>query len=347
MLKMASRSQMIRRFVGDYAREYSTIKEAANLASDYVRKILDDPALQVHLVACRAKDPSSLKHKLRLKRYKNPEKQLTDRIGLRVITYYADDVDRVVDKLVQSFTIDPKNSEDKRKQLSVEEFGYRSVQLIAKARDPGSLHLKYAGLKNLWVEIQVRSILEHAWAEIQHGIVYKSQIKYPDSVLRRFAALAGTLEILEGEFLSLKTEREKLIDHYREVYRIRKDYRVRLDPARLIGFMEAEHPKNPGWRSCEAEGKPLPIKIDVTCVEALRAVELSTAFSLRRKLRSARFRALVRRLVGRQGLNARTVSHLSLIVLAVASQNARTLEEFFPEMADSPAMRSIVLRLKR
>src|SRR5262249_10940698 len=152
-----------------------------------------DPALKLHLVSCRAKDPSSLKRKLRLKGYTNPEKQLTDRIGLRVITYYSDGVDQVVDKLARSFTIDAKNSVDKRKQLSVEEFGYRSVQLVAKAKDPGSRHLKFAGLKDIWAEIQVRSILEHAWAEIQHAIIYKSQIKYPDTVLRRFAALAGTL----------------------------------------------------------------------------------------------------------------------------------------------------------
>jgi hypothetical protein len=72
----------------------------------------------------------------------------------------------------------------------------------ARAAAPPGVHRGRGDefLRKRWFEIQVRSLLEHAWAEIEHEIVYKSGITQPDAVRRRFAALAGSLELFDSEF---------------------------------------------------------------------------------------------------------------------------------------------------
>jgi hypothetical protein len=57
-------------------------------------------------------------------------------------------------------------------------------------------------------EIQVRSILQHAWAEIEHDLEYKSREAVPRQIRRRFARLSGLLELADAEFVRLRNEIE-------------------------------------------------------------------------------------------------------------------------------------------
>ncbi len=59
-------------------------------------------------------------------------------------------------------------------------------------------------------EIQVRTILQHSWAEMEHDISYKSDQQIPNELQRRFLALAGLLEIADREFNSIQKEDERL-----------------------------------------------------------------------------------------------------------------------------------------
>lgn len=53
-------------------------------------------------------------------------------------------------------------------------------------------------------EIQIRSVLQHAWAEIEHDIGYKSEITIPKEMRRSFSRIAGLLEIADKEFDSIR-----------------------------------------------------------------------------------------------------------------------------------------------
>ena len=54
------------------------------------------------------------------------------------------------------------------------------------------------------VELQVRSILQHAWASLQHDLMYKGERAPTDSVRRRLIALAGLLELADHEFMAVR-----------------------------------------------------------------------------------------------------------------------------------------------
>src|SRR5947209_3899219 len=82
-----------------YGVAYSDWCDSASAAETVVQRILDPYNLDLHLVAARAKAPLSLLQKLRTKDYSDPENQVTDRIGVRVITYYENDIDPVIGAL--------------------------------------------------------------------------------------------------------------------------------------------------------------------------------------------------------------------------------------------------------
>ena len=53
-------------------------------------------------------------------------------------------------------------------------------------------------------EIQLRTVLQHAWAEVEHGLGYKSYYEPPMDIKRKLNRLAGTLEILDEEFEAIR-----------------------------------------------------------------------------------------------------------------------------------------------
>jgi ppGpp synthetase/RelA/SpoT-type nucleotidyltranferase len=308
---MSGLNRAAQNFIRAYEEQYSVAQAAAKLACETVERALRDTGAFVHVVSGRAKKPGSLRAKLRKKRYKEPQKRLTDLIGVRVITYYRDAVDPVVARLRREFEINEKESVDKRQDLRLHDFGYSSVHLIARLKEGQVLTSDHAPLRKYWFEIQVRSILEHAWAEIEHEVVYKSGIAYPDVVKRRFASLAGTLELLDRQFLELRAERGQLIDMYCKRYTHKEDDRKGFDVARLLGFLAAYRTEGQGWQSAANEGVPLGAGLEISCLDALKAAGLGTAASLRVLFRSSKFRYAISSFASSEGIAPAQVSELS------------------------------------
>jgi ppGpp synthetase/RelA/SpoT-type nucleotidyltranferase len=152
----------------------------------------------------------------------DPLIRITDLCGGRIITQTSDQVNAMCRFIEESFDIDGPNSEDVSKRLKPTEFGYRSVHYIVQINPD---KLKAAGIalgipegilgygpdeigpdaanRPLKAEIQVRTLLEHAWADIGHEMTYKTEFKVPDRINRQFAAIAATLENTDREFGSL------------------------------------------------------------------------------------------------------------------------------------------------
>jgi ppGpp synthetase/RelA/SpoT-type nucleotidyltranferase len=333
------------RFLKRYKERLPFLVESARQAKQFAQKTLSNASLDVHLISARPKDLDSVRLKLHKKRYRRPGLQLTDLIGVRVITYYEEDVAPVVAALRVVLEINEHKSGDKRLALDLYEFGYRSVHLIARLKSPWDRVPEYHALHGIWFEIQVRSILEHAWAEIEHEVIYKSGIEYPDKVRRRFARLAGALELLEDEFLSLKEEREHLIEHYLEQYKIgkRSTFQRKMDSAGLIAFLENESPDGLGWRRAVKDGRPFPAHIESTCIEALRSADLGTAYKLRRVLRTAVFKNALKRYLSVSS-TTEPASHLALVLLAVLVTSEMIFADYFPEMLMNPGITSVLNR---
>jgi ppGpp synthetase/RelA/SpoT-type nucleotidyltranferase len=342
-LQAASR----RRFLDRYRSNYERYRGQANLLEKFIADVLRDSRIDIHKIEARAKAPDSVQLKLLRKRYKRPRTQLTDAVAGRIITYYPSDVDRVVDVLRGELEVDRRHSVDKRRALGTRAFGYSSVHLVARLKGKNLKKPEYSSLSGLRFEIQVRSILEHAWAEIEHEVVFKSGVSYPEEIDRKFAALAGSLEILGGVFVALKGERNDLIEKYRRDYACGVDFHRPFDAARLLGFMEFAFPGGASWRVAEGNRRPFPPRIEATCVAALRECHLSTGDALYTFVRSRGFRRAIKAYAGTLLVDPAGVSHLAVLLVAIALRNSRVLGEYFPEMSQDSGLRALTITASR
>ncbi len=201
------------KMISKYAIELqSTYKNYSLVIKELLTSILKTNHIVPHSITNREKSPSSLKDKIlrESKNYEEPLSMITDLAGVRIITYFTEDVDKIVPLIEKEFKIDKKKSIDKRKKTDPSTFGYVSIHLILELSAKRSALPEYSAFSGLKCEIQVRTILQHAWAEIEHDIVYKSNEEIPYELRHRFASLAGLLEVADREFAQLREEEIKV-----------------------------------------------------------------------------------------------------------------------------------------
>jgi len=174
-----------------------------------LKSILEELLVAEHVkflqVTCRVKEKESLSKKIddKLNKYNNLE-EITDVLGARIVTYFESDVDQVAKIIEREFKIDRENSVDKRK-LKVNEFGYRSLHYVLSLDEKRGTVTENKAFATYKAEVQIRSILQHAWAEIQHGLGYKDKAGIPEKYVRAFNRTAALLETADIEFDRLKT----------------------------------------------------------------------------------------------------------------------------------------------
>jgi ppGpp synthetase/RelA/SpoT-type nucleotidyltranferase len=173
------------------------LEQLAEQVSSMLLKALREQNIQLNTFERRVKTEDSLTGKLEKKGYKYKTiYDITDLVGIRAVTYYTDDVDKVAAIAKQIFDIDWKNSVDKRKH-QLDSFGYLSLHYIC--------YLKEGPLRDIPFEIQMRTALQHVWSAIEHDIGYKGAVKLPPEFVRQFSRLAGMLEMADDEFSRLRT----------------------------------------------------------------------------------------------------------------------------------------------
>lgn len=171
-----------------------------------LKNILGAEGIIYNAVTSRLKDRESLSKKIDRKNDKYASlSDVTDVAGVRIITYYTKDVDKVAEIVEREFTVDRENSIDKRKSLEPDRFGYCSVHYVVEMSQERLKFREYQAFEGLKCEIQIRSVLQHAWAEIEHDLGYKSEIAIPKGIRRNFSRLAGLLEIADKEFQEIRS----------------------------------------------------------------------------------------------------------------------------------------------
>jgi putative GTP pyrophosphokinase len=167
---------------------------------------------------------------------KNLLKQITDLAGVRIITYLPSTVEEVNRLISDEFEI--VELSDKGKVLIEEErFGYQSVHYLVRLRPERARLAEYERFTKSIAEIQVRTILQHAWAEIEHNIQYKSSAAIPLEIRRRFMAVAGVLEIADREFQTIQDEDRRLAHRASEVVEGGDLSGLEITPAALEQFL--------------------------------------------------------------------------------------------------------------
>ncbi|WP_051623594.1 GTP pyrophosphokinase [Clostridium hydrogeniformans] len=199
-----------------YDENKNVYKKLINKVTNIINDILENEKIIVNSVYGRVKEKDSYCNKASKDKYKTPVDEITDLAGIRIITYINSDVDKICRIIKEQFHIDEENSVDKGEELGTNKVGYRSVHYVAKIKEDRSNLPEYNAYKNLKFEVQIRTLLQHTWAEIEHDRNYKFSGVLPESIKRKFALVAGTLELIDMQFEEISKE----IDSYsKEIYK--------------------------------------------------------------------------------------------------------------------------------
>ncbi len=210
---MSSSTQVpVREAVRAYAELQPTLREPTRRWVELVQSLLDDAGINYLTVTGRTKSVTSFAAKAsRLVDgellYVDPMTQITDLIGVRVITYVHSDVAAVAAVFDDQLEIlDDRDLGEET--ASMGRFGYASRHLlVAPGKTPPPSYDDLAGHR---ASVQVRTVLQHAWAEFEHDIRYKGTVpeEHAPDLDRRFTLAAGLLELADQEFSAIRARLE-------------------------------------------------------------------------------------------------------------------------------------------
>ncbi|HEX7483701.1 MAG TPA: hypothetical protein VF281_00970 [Candidatus Saccharimonadales bacterium] len=224
----------------DYAEKSKTLAKFGLSLNNLIEELLLRDNIQIHSVTHRVKDAKSVLRKLS----SNPDKysgitDLTDLLGIRIITYFPQDVDIVAEVMKRELKIDTKNSIDKRKLLEPNQFGYLSLHFVAELKPSRAQLAEYSRFTKIKFEIQIRSILQHAWAEIEHDLGYKAEGAVPNDMKRNFSRLAGLLELADEEFERIRAGLTKYEEHVDETI-LESPEKLMIDQSTIVAAITKE-----------------------------------------------------------------------------------------------------------
>ena len=203
-MKLDMHCEMI---LDEYRDRLPVLNKTKDVVLDILRRTLKKNNMVVTAIEGRVKTEKSLAGKLELKgnKYRTID-DITDIVGVRIITFFSDEVDSIAALVERMFEIDWDNSVDKRKMLELDRFGYMSLHYIC--RIPKSLYEdpQQPLINEMRFEIQMRTALQHVWANMQHDTGYKSEVEIPAEYQRSLNRLAGILELADEQFSRIRKE---------------------------------------------------------------------------------------------------------------------------------------------
>jgi putative GTP pyrophosphokinase len=189
-------------FQQQYIQRRPAYERLATNLQQALKSFLSDQGVAYLDILFRVKDADSAYEKIARKEYEHPFDDIEDWSGLRIICYYPEDVAEICGILEKEF--DVQTQEDTATRLAPHEFGYRSTHLILTVKDAWMSTPNYRGLGGFKAEVQVRTILMHAWAEIEHKLQYKNTEQVPEQFQRKLYRLSAKFEEADEQFDELR-----------------------------------------------------------------------------------------------------------------------------------------------
>jgi predicted RNase H-like nuclease len=256
----------VKQAVQAYAARQPLVHETTERYVALVTTLLDDAGINYLSVTGRAKSVASFAAKAdRLLDgrpvYADPLTEITDQVGVRVITYIHSDVSAVADLMSDQLTV--LDDRDMGQETAREgRFGYASRHLL----------VSHPTLGEQPAQIQVRTVLQHAWAEFEHAIRYKGTIpeEHVPDLDRRFTLAAGLLELADREFSLIRDRLQATVPEQHPEADVSDP---RISAQDLANFLAGEY-ADAGWSRTDhyAWVSGLLLELGITSLEELSAL---------------------------------------------------------------------------
>ena len=255
----------VRFAVRTYAERQPQLTKVTDEYLALINTLLDDAGINYLSITGRTKSVASFAGKAIRTRdgkplYADPLTEITDQIGVRVITYLRSDVAAVADLLADQLTM--LDDRDMGEETASEgRFGYASRHLLV-SRDADQPP----------ASVQVRTVLQHAWAEFEHDIRYKGTIpeEHASDFDRRFTLAAGLLELADREFSEIRNRLQESMTGQRPDL---DPSDPRISPLELATFLAGQY-ADAGWSRTDHYGwiSGLLLELGVTSLDELGAL---------------------------------------------------------------------------
>ena len=226
--------------IEDYRKAKQSFIKLDGIVYDKLCELVKEAGIQTLGIEHRVKREESLAEKLvRNGDWYQKFDDLTDILGARVICFFNDEVDKLGKEIEKHFTIDRKNSSDKRALIKADSFGYLSLHYTCYLTEKSGYPKDVCNKK---FEIQIRTILQHTWAAIEHDIGYKSEFGLPREYERGFSRVAGLLEIADDEFIRLRNGMKTYTDDIRTRIKENRADEVVINAVSINEFVRHNRP---------------------------------------------------------------------------------------------------------
>ncbi|MBW7896477.1 MAG: hypothetical protein H3C27_15315 [Opitutaceae bacterium] len=194
--------EIIRNYIDSRSKYEQLVSEVQYI----LRRGVEKEKIGISAISGRVKTLKSIAEKILRKDYENPLSDITDFAGVRCVYLYLSQRAKIEKVIEADFNVIEKI--DKVEKMADDEFGYGALHYIVKLAKAAS-GARYDDLKDLKCEIQVRTVLQDAWAIIDHHLIYKKEQEAPRPFRRKLNSLAGLFETADSQFDLLREEREK------------------------------------------------------------------------------------------------------------------------------------------
>jgi putative GTP pyrophosphokinase len=215
---LASNPELLGRFIieaEDLARLCDEIKYI-------LQKRLRENGVEFAALTSRIKTLKSFTEKLSRKNYSDPFGDVADRAGVRLVFLFTKDQQVIGEIIEREFEVIERI--DKSNTREAERYGYDAVHYVVKLGS-GASGVRCEGLKEFVCEIQTRTVLQDAWAVIDHHLFYKKSSSAPPFLKKQMNSLAGFIEAADNNFEVIRQERDRYQEELGEIDVTEKAFR--------------------------------------------------------------------------------------------------------------------------
>ena len=191
-----------RTFEAGYQTRHLVASDLESRVDQALSSLPSRPTLKVRV----KKFTSYYKKYLRLLKSGIVDPYITDLVGIRIICPFIEDLETVETLIKEHFEV----VETERKgHYTFREFGYESTHLLINI--PADIVHARGQTGCDVAEIQIRTILQDAWAEVEHELIYKAEFNPFDTPMKRkLAAVNASLSLADIVFQEIRTYLKEL-----------------------------------------------------------------------------------------------------------------------------------------
>ncbi|MBF0418245.1 MAG: hypothetical protein HQL86_08355 [Magnetococcales bacterium] len=196
---------MIDKILIQYDQQKKNYQDFLERTLTLIKEFIVPDGPKIHSIVGRIKEKESLVEKLH-----NPKtpyatlSDLPDIAGIRIITYFEEEVQVISEIIRREFNVFTSPEHPKSQRGDPNRFGYTSTNLQVGLLDNRLELIEYRRFRGFLVELQIRSVLQHAWLEINKHLGFQTREHCPPAKQREYARVTALFELADLELNQIK-----------------------------------------------------------------------------------------------------------------------------------------------